>query len=191
MFATCIAAAVGTLLMGLLTNYPFAMAPGMGINAYFAYTVVLTMKYDWHVALGAVFISGVVFIILTLVRVRALIVDAIPLTLKTAVAAGIGLFIAFIGLKNAGVIVASPATFVRLGDITSAPVALALLGLVLTGALMARGHKSAMIVSIIAVTVGAIALGLATRPSSILQKPDWHSTGLAAGSEGSAPAWAV
>ena len=176
MFATCVAAAVGTLLMGFLTNYPFAMAPGMGINAYFAYTVVLTMKYDWHVALGAVFISGVVFMILTLIRVRALIVDAIPLTLKTAVAAGIGLFIAFIGLKNAGVIVASPATFVRLGEITSAPVALALLGLVLTGALMARGYKGAMIVSIIAVTVAAIAFGFATRPTSIVQKPDWHST---------------
>lgn len=176
MFATCVAAAVGTLLMGFLTNYPFAMAPGMGINAYFAYTVVLTMKYDWHVALGAVFISGIVFIILTLIRVRALIVDAIPLTLKTAVAAGIGLFIAFIGLKNAGVIVASPATFVRLGDVTSAPVALALMGLVLTGALMARGYKSAMIVSIIAVTIAAISFGLATRPSSIVQKPDWHST---------------
>lgn len=176
LFATCVAAAVGTLLMGLLTNYPFALAPGMGINAYFAYTVVLTMKYDWHVALGAVFISGVVFIVLTLVRVRALIVDAIPLTLKTAVAAGIGLFIAFIGLKNAGVVVASPATFVRLGDMTSAPVALALLGLVLTGALMVRGFKSAMIISIIAVTVAAIAMGLAQRPTSIVQKPDWHST---------------
>lgn len=176
LFATCVAAAVGTLLMGLLTNYPFALAPGMGINAYFAYTVVLTMKYDWHVALGAVFISGVVFMVLTLVRVRALIVDAIPLTLKTAVAAGIGLFIAFIGLKNAGVVVASPATFVRLGDITSAPVALALLGLVLTGALMTRGFKSAMIISIIAVTVAAIAMGLAQRPTAIVQKPDWHST---------------
>jgi AGZA family xanthine/uracil permease-like MFS transporter len=176
MFATCVAAAVGTLLMGFLTNYPFAMAPGMGINAYFAYTVVQTLKYDWHVALGAVFISGIVFMILTLIRVRALIVDAIPLTLKTAVAAGIGLFIAFIGLKNAGVIVASPATFVRLGEMTSTPVVLALLGLVLTGALMARGYKSAMIVGIGAVTIGAIAFGLATRPSSIVQKPDWQST---------------
>ncbi len=176
LFATCVSAAIGTLLMGLLTNYPFALAPGMGINAYFAYTVVLSMKYDWHVALGAVFISGLVFVVLTLVRVRALIVDAIPLTLKTAVAAGIGLFIAFIGLKNAGLIAASPSTLVKLGDVTSLPVALALLGLVLTGALMARGFKGAMIVGIVVVTVAAIVLGLTERPASILQKPDWQST---------------
>ncbi len=176
LFATCAAAAIGTLLMGLLSNYPFALAPGMGINAYFAYTVVVSMKYDWRVALGAVFISGVVFMVLTLVRVRALIVDAIPLTLKTAVAAGIGLFIAFIGLKNAGVIVASPATFVTVGKLSSLPVVLALLGLVVTGALMARGWKSGMIVGILAVTLAAIAFGIAASPTAIVQKPDWHST---------------
>ncbi|MEP7271776.1 MAG: NCS2 family permease [Acidobacteriota bacterium] len=176
LFATCVAAAIGTLLMGLLSNYPFALAPGMGINAYFAYTVVLSMKYDWRVALGAVFISGLVFVVLTLVRVRALIVDAIPLTLKTAVAAGIGLFIAFIGLKNAGAIVASPATFVTIGKITSLPVVLALLGLVVTGALMARGFKSGMIVGIIAVSVAAIALGISAWPQGFIQRPDWHST---------------
>src|ERR1051326_1619625 len=95
LFATCIASAVGSLMMGLVANYPFALAPGMGLNAYFTYTVVKVMGYDWRVALGAVFISGVVFLILTLARIRAMIVDAIPLTMKTAVAAGIGLFIAF------------------------------------------------------------------------------------------------
>jgi AGZA family xanthine/uracil permease-like MFS transporter len=176
LFATCIAAAIGTLLMGLGANYPFALAPGMGMNAYFTYTVVLTMKIDWHIALGAVLISGLVFVVLTLVRVRALIVDAIPLTLRTAVAAGIGLFIAFIGLKNAGVISASPATFVTLGHVTSATTALALGGLLLIGALMARGFKSAIILGIALVTIAAIVFGLAARPTSIVQKPDWHST---------------
>jgi adenine/guanine/hypoxanthine permease len=176
LFATCIAAAIGTLLMGLVANYPFALAPGMGMNAYFTYTVVLTMKIDWRIALGAVFISGLVFVVLTLVRVRALIVDAIPLTLRTAVAAGIGLFIAFIGLKNAGVISASPATFVTLGHVTSATTALALCGLLLIGALMARGFKSAIIIGIALVTITAIVFGLAPRPTSIVQKPDWHST---------------
>jgi AGZA family xanthine/uracil permease-like MFS transporter len=101
LFATCLSAAVGSLMMGLIANYPFALAPGMGLNAYFTYTVVMTLGYDWRIALGAVFISGVVFLILTLARIRAMIVDAIPMTMKTAVAAGIGLFIAFIGLLTA------------------------------------------------------------------------------------------
>jgi len=124
--------------MVLLANYPFALAPGMGLNAYFTYTVVKTMGVDWRVALGAVLISGVVFLILTLVRIRALIVDAIPAGMKTAVAAGIGLFIAFIGLKNAGVIAPSPSTYVTLGNLRTREVMLALCGLVVTGALMSR-----------------------------------------------------
>src|SRR5262249_41879671 len=115
---------------GVDRELPVALAPGMGLNAYFTYTVVKTMGYDWRIALGAVFISGVAFLILTLARIRALIVDAIPMTMKTAVAAGIGLFIAFIGLKNAGVIAAAPATFVTLGHITAKPALLALGGLV-------------------------------------------------------------
>jgi AGZA family xanthine/uracil permease-like MFS transporter len=176
LFATCIAAAVGSLMMGLLANYPFALAPGMGLNAYFTYTVVLGMQHDWRTALGAVFLSGVVFLILTLARIRALIVDAIPMTMKTAVAAGIGLFIAFIGLKNAGVIAASPATFVTLGHIISAPVLLALGGLLVTGALMARGFKSAIIIGIFAVTAAAILLGLAKLPTHVVEMPDWRST---------------
>ena len=176
LFATCIAAAFGSLLMGLLANYPFALAPGMGLNAYFTYTVVLGLKHDWRVALGAVFISGVVFLLLTLVRIRALIVDAIPLTLKTAVACGIGLFIAFIGLKNAGVIVAFPATFVTLGHISSKPVLLALLGLVITGALLARGFKTAIILGIVVITAASIALGLSQLPTSIVEIPAWRET---------------
>lgn len=176
LFATCVAAAVGSLMMGLLANYPFALAPGMGLNAYFTYTVVNGMGYDWRVAMGAVFISGVVFLILTLARIRAMIVDAIPMTMKTAVAAGIGLFIAFIGLKNAGVIVASPATFVTLGHVVSTPVLLAMSGLLLTGVLMARGYRTAIIIGILAVTAAAIAFKLAKLPTSVVQMPDWRST---------------
>jgi adenine/guanine/hypoxanthine permease len=176
LFATCIASAIGSLMMGLLANYPFALAPGMGLNAYFTYTVVLGLHHDWRTALGAVFISGVVFVILTLARIRALIVDAIPLTMKTAIAAGIGLFIAFIGLKNAGVIAASPATFVTLGPIISKPVLLALGGLLVTGVLMARGFKSAIIIGIFAVTAGAMLMGLAKLPTQIIEVPDWRST---------------
>lgn len=175
LFATCVASAVGSLLMGLLANYPFALAPGMGLNAYFTYTVVKGLGHDWRVALGAVFLSGVVFLVLTLARIRTLIVDAIPLTLKTSVAAGIGLFIAFIGLKNAGVVAASPATFVTLGHITSKPVVLMLGGLLLTAALSARGYKSAIIIGILAVTVAAIALGISKPPTALVQKPDWQS----------------
>src|SRR5262245_1984114 len=155
LFATCISAAIGSLLMGLVANYPFALAPGMGLNAYFTYTVVKVMGYDWRVALGAVFLSGVFFLILTLARIRAMIVDAIPMTLKTAVAAGIGLFIAFIGLKNAGVIVGSPSTFVTLGHITQQSVLLALGGLVIITVLMARGYRSAIIIGIFAVSAVA------------------------------------
>jgi len=176
LFATCIASAVGSLMMGLLANYPFALAPGMGLNAYFTYTVVLGLHHDWRTALGAVFISGVVFLILTLARVRALIVDAIPLTMKTAVAAGIGLFIAFIGLKNAGVIAAAPATYVTLGQIISKPTLLALGGLLVTGVLMARGFKSAIIIGILAVTAAAILMGLAPLPTKVIDVPKWRET---------------
>jgi adenine/guanine/hypoxanthine permease len=172
LFATCLSAAVGSLIMGLIANYPFALAPGMGLNAYFTYTVVKTMGYNWRVALGAVFISGVVFLILTMARIRAMIVDAIPMTIKTAVAAGIGLFIAFIGLKNAGLIAASPATFVTLGNITSKPALLALGGLIITAALMARGYKTAIIVGIFLVTAVAIPLNLSKHPTSLIQMPD-------------------
>ena len=148
----------------------------MGLNAYFTYTVVKTMGYDWRVALGAVFISGVAFLILTLARVRAMIVDAIPMTMKTSVAAGIGLFIAFIGLKNAGVIAASPATFVTLGHVTSKPTLLALGGLIVTAALMARGYKTAIIIGVFLVTAVAILLNLSKLPTGALQTPDLSST---------------
>src|SRR4051812_28934466 len=127
--ATCLAAGVGCLLMGFLANYPIALAPGMGLNAYFAFTVVGAMHVPWQTALGLVFISGVLFFVLTLAGVRQLIVSAIPRALFSAIAAGIGLFIAFIGLKNAGLVVGNPATTVALGDIHAPAVLLALLGL--------------------------------------------------------------
>ncbi len=176
LFATCISAAIGSLMMGLIANYPFALAPGMGLNAYFTYTVVKTMGYDWRVALGAVFISGVVFLILTLARIRAMIVDAIPMTMKTAVAAGIGLFIAFIGLKNAGVIAPHPKNFVQLGHIISKPVVFALGGLLVTGVLIARRFKSAIIIGIFAVTAAAILFGVSQPPAGVVQMPDARST---------------
>ena len=176
LFATCLSAAVGSLMMGLIANYPFALAPGMGLNAYFTYTVVKTMGYDWRVALGAVFISGVVFLILTLARIRAMIVDAIPMPMKTAMAAGIGLFIAFIGLKNAGLIAASPTTYVTLGHITSTPTLLALGGLIVTAALMARGYRAAIVIGIFAVTGASILLKQSEGPVSLIQMPAVSAT---------------
>lgn len=179
LFATCVAAAVGSLVMGLLANFPFALAPGMGLNAYFAYAVVQGMGVPWPVALGAVFLSGVAFVILTLSRIRALVVDAIPRSLKTGTAAGIGLFIAFIGLRNAGVVAANPTTLVTLGDLAEPGTLLSLLGLVVTAALLARGNRGAILLGILGVTVAAIALGLAPRPRGIVSVPDARSTVLA------------
>jgi adenine/guanine/hypoxanthine permease len=179
LFATCMAAAAATLLMGLIANYPFALAPGMGLNAYFAYSVVGGMGVPWQTALGAVFLSGVIFVLLTVSRVRALVVDAIPDGLKVATAGGIGLFIAFIGLRDAGLVVADEATTVTLGDVSSPPVLLALAGLVLTAALLARGWKAAIIVGILGVTAVAMLLGIADVPRAVLAVPDASTTFLA------------
>lgn len=176
LFATAVAAAVGCFGMALLGNFPFATAPGMGLNAYFAYSVVLGMGVPWRTALGAVFLSGVVFLILTLLRIRELAVRAIPLGLKLATGAGIGLFIAFIGLRNAGLVAPSEATVVTLGDVTSAGPLLALAGLLVTGALMARGWKSAIMVGILATAAGAYLAGLAKPPTALVSLPDASST---------------
>mgnify|MGYP003326297427 CR=1 FL=1 len=126
--ATCLAAAVGTLLMAFLANYPIALAPGMGLNAYFAFVVVGAMKYSWQVALGCVFISGIIFFIISVLPIREWIVNAIPRSLKMAIGAGIGLFLALIALENAKVVVAHPATLVTHGDLKSWPVLMAALG---------------------------------------------------------------
>ena len=150
--ATCLAAAVGCLVMGLMANYPIALAPGMGLNAFFTYTVVGEMGYSWETALGAVFLSGICFLILSLVRIREWIVNSIPMSLRIGIAAGIGLFLALIGLKSAGIVVASPATLVTLGDITAFPAVMAVLGFFLIIAMVQRGMKSAVILSILIIT---------------------------------------
>jgi adenine/guanine/hypoxanthine permease len=160
--ATCLAAGVGCLLMGLLANYPIALAPGMGLNAYFAFTVVQGMGVPWQTALGLVFISGVLFLVLTFAGVRQLIVSAIPRALFAAIAAGIGLFIAFIGLRGAGLVVASPATLVTLGEIRSPTVGLALIGLALLSALLVLKVRGAIFIGIVATAVLGWLLGLAT-----------------------------
>ena len=159
--ATCLAAGFGSILMGLLSNYPLALAPGMGLNAYFTYTVVKTMGLPWQVALGCVFLSAVAFLLLTLSGVRQLIMDAIPRSLFAAVAGGIGLFIAFIGLKNAGIVVADPGTTVGLGKLTASTPALAMLGLLVIAVLQARAVKGAMLLGILGITAIAWIFGLA------------------------------
>jgi AGZA family xanthine/uracil permease-like MFS transporter len=157
--ATCLAAAIGSILMGAFARYPIALAPGMGLNAYFTYSVVKGMHIDWRVALGAVFLSGVAFILLTAVGVRQMIVSAIPKELYAAVAAGVGLFIALIGLKNAGIIVASPATLVGLGNLHNPDTLLALFGLLVVSALLCLRVNAAILIGVIATWILAAATG--------------------------------
>ncbi|MDI9415053.1 MAG: NCS2 family permease, partial [Bacillota bacterium] len=167
MVATILGSVVGTLLMALLANYPFALAPGMGLNAFFAYTVVLGMGISWQVALAAVFIDGVIFLILSILPVRKRIVNDIPMTLKLAVSVGIGLFIAFIGLQSAGVIVGDPATLVALGDVLSPGVLLFVFGIVVTGMLIAYRIKGALLLGILITTAVSWIFGLSPRPTGI------------------------
>lgn len=157
--ATCVAAAIGCLVMGLLANYPIALAPGMGLNAFFTYTVVGEMGYSWETALGAVFLSGICFMILSLVRIREWVVNSIPMSLRLGIAAGIGLFLALIGLKSAGIVVANPATLVGMGDITAFPALMSVLGFFLIIAFVQRGYKAAVILSILAITMLGLAFG--------------------------------
>jgi AGZA family xanthine/uracil permease-like MFS transporter len=158
--ATCIGTAIGTLVMGLYANYPLALAPGMGLNAYFTYGVVKGMHFSWEVALGAVLISGVLFLILSLIRLRQWIVDAIPQSLKMAISAGIGLFLGIIALKNAGIIVGSPDTLVTLGDVKSPPTILAIVGFIGIVALDARRVPGAIIIVVLAITAVGVAFGV-------------------------------
>lgn len=153
MMATCLAAAASTLFMGLYANYPFALAPGMGLNAYFTYGLVAGMGLSWQIALGVVFISGVLALIVTLTRIRETIIRAIPAPLKAATSAGIGLFIAFIGLLNAGIVVAAPATTLAFGKITDPKVLLAIFGLLVTGILLVRKVTGSIILGILITTV--------------------------------------
>jgi AGZA family xanthine/uracil permease-like MFS transporter len=159
--ATCLAAGFGCILMGLVANYPLALAPGMGLNAYFTYTVVLGMGLPWQTALGCVFLSGVAFLLLTLAGVRQLIISAVPRSLFAAVGGGIGLFIAFIGLRDAGIIVATPGTVVGLGKLTDPTAAVALLGLIVIGALQVLKVRAAMLIGILVTAAVAWLLGIA------------------------------
>ncbi len=158
--ATCACAAFGSVLMGLFARYPIALAPGMGLNAYFTYTVVKGMHVPWETALGAVFLSGVAFLFLTAVGVRRMIVSAIPFELYAAVAVGIGLFIALVGLRNAGIIVASPSTLVTMGNLRNPETLLALAGLLLISALLARRVRGAILLGIFGTTVLGAIFGL-------------------------------
>ncbi|HAC67857.1 MAG TPA: guanine permease, partial [Pseudomonas sp.] len=158
--ATCLAAAIGSAIMGLIANYPIALAPGMGLNAFFTYTVVLHMGHTWQAALGAVFLSALMFFLLSIFRIREWIINNIPLALRSGIAAGIGLFLALIALQNAGIVVDNPATLVGLGDLAKPGPILAVLGFFLIIALEARRITGAVLIGILAVTAIAIAMGV-------------------------------
>lgn len=157
---------LATLVMGLWAGFPVAVAPGLGISAFFAYYVCGPAGYTWETGLGAVFISGVIFLLLTVTRLRQMIIDAVPMDLKYAIVVGIGAFIAFIGMKNCGMVVASPSTFVTLGDLGQPSTLLAVGGIFLIGALMALRVTGAMIIGILAVTLAGMALGVSPAPSA-------------------------
>lgn len=157
--ATCLAAAIGCFIMGFYANYPIALAPGMGLNAFFTFTVVMELGYTWNVALGGVFISGVIFTILSIFKVREWIINSIPHALRFGIAAGIGMFLALIALKNSGIIVASPATLVTLGDITSFGPMMAVLGLFLIVGLVSLNVNGAVMIAIIVITILGLMFG--------------------------------
>ena len=178
LFATCVSAAVATLVMGLYANYPIALAPGMSLNAYFTYVVCLGMHVPWQTALGVIFFSGTVFLILTVTRVREQIVNGIPDCLKHSTAGGIGMFIAFVGLRNANVVVANPATFVSLGSFANHETQLACVGLAIMMILMTRKFNGAILIGIMATTVLGIVRGMASWPASVFSLPHPSSTWL-------------
>jgi len=169
--ATCLAAAIGTAIMGLYANYPIDLAPGMGLNAYFTYGVVLGMGHTWQVALGAVFVSGILFLILSILPVREWIINSIPRSLKIAISAGIGLFLAIIALKNAGIVVDHPATLVTMGDLAKPEPVLAVLGFFSIAVLTARGVPGSIIISILGVTVIGVALGITENQGVVSMPP--------------------
>ncbi|MBZ4672615.1 MAG: Xanthine/uracil/vitamin permease [Deferribacteraceae bacterium] len=172
MMATVLASGFTSILMGLLVNYPFALAPGMGLNAYFTYTVVMQMGYPWQTALGAVFISGVIFLALTFARIRQIIVYAIPENIKIATAGGIGLFITLIGMEESKIIIDNPATLVSLGDIMSPVPLMTLLGVIIIGALMARKVKGSILIGMLIIWVIGLIFGLSTFKGIVGTPPD-------------------
>src|SRR5215475_7445553 len=178
LFATCLSSAVATLVMGVYANYPIALAPGMSLNAYFTYSVVLGMHVPWQTALGVVFISGVVFLILTVSRTREQIVNGIPDCLKHSTAGGIGMFIAFVGLRNANLVVANPATFVSLGSFSNREAQLACAGLAIMLVLMTRKITGAILIGVLATTLLGIFRGMAAWPQHIFALPNPSATWL-------------
>ncbi len=181
---TCISAVVGTLVMALYAKLPFALAPGMGLNAFFAFTVVLTMGYSWQFALTAVLIEGLIFILLTVTGLRKHIVNAIPLVMRRAISPGIGLFIAFVGLKSAGIVTSSESTFITLGDMHEPGVLLALFGILLTSALLVRKVTGSLLIGILVTTIIGIPLGITNYDGIISTPPsiepifwqfEWHN----------------
>ena len=177
-FATCVASAAATFVMGLYANYPIALAPGMSLNAYFTYSVCLAMHIPWQTALGVIFLSGVFFLILTVSRVREQIVNGIPDCLKHSTAAGIGMFIAFVGLRNANLVVANPATFVSLGSFSNREAQLACAGLAIMLILMTRKITGAILIGVIATTLLGILRGMAAWPQQIFSLPHPSATWL-------------
>ena len=171
MTATCLASALATFLMAFMANYPIALAPGMGLNAFFAFGVVLGMGISWQVALAAIFVEGILFVLLTLTRIRETIVNGFPKTLKIGISTGIGLFITFIGLQSAGVIVKNDAVLVGLGNLKSVEVLLAFAGFFIMVTLEVRRVKGAILWGILAVTGLAIALGVAKMPDGVVSMP--------------------
>ncbi len=165
--ATIWSAALCTIAMGLFANLPVAMAPGMGLNAFFTFYVCKTVGLSWETALGAVFISGIVFLILTVTKLRQMMIDSVPMSLKSATVVGIGMFIAFVGLQSSNLIVDSPATKITLGTFSDPKVCLALLGVIIIGTLLALKIKAAMLIGIVAVTVIGMLLGVTRAPESV------------------------
>ena len=178
MTATCISSAIGCLIMGLWANYPIALAPGMGINFYFTFTVVIGMGISWQVALGAVFISGVVLIFLTLFKFREMIINSIPDYLKSAIASGIGLFIAFIGLVQGGLVIDHPGTFVQVGKLSSLPAMFTLFGLILIGVLLQRKITGAILIGMVVLCFLGIPFGLVEFKGVVALPPDMSPTWL-------------
>ena len=173
---TCLAAALACFVMGLFANWPVGLAPGMGLNAFFTYTVVGEMGYSWQVALGAVFIAGLLFFLMSVTPMRKWMLESIPLNLKIAMGAGVGLFIGFIGLKSGGIIVSNGATFVSMGDLTNPETLLAALGFLLIAALSVRNVPGAIIIGVLSVTLSALSLGLVEYKGVLAYPPDVSST---------------
>lgn len=169
--ATALASALGTFIIGAIAKFPMVMAPGMGLNAYFAFGVCMGMGIPWQTALAAILVSGIIFLIISITGIRELVIKAIPNDMKHAVSAGIGIFIAFIGLKNAGIVVADPATFVALGNLTDKSVLLSLFGLAVIAILMVRGVNIAIFLGVVITAIAGVFIGVVDAPTGIISMP--------------------